>query len=154
MNQLSIGKFIAQKRKEHNMTQEQLAEKIGVSNKSVSKWETGKCMPDYSVVQELCKELEITVAELMDGEEIQENSIRIYDEKQIIDLLKRTQDLEQQKNTMYGILLIVMGIASLAVSHSIGGSDVKDFFAGLLLGLSVGEMLVGVYCLGRSLSKR
>ncbi len=154
MNQLSIGKFIAQKRKEHNMTQEQLAEKIGVSNKSVSKWETGKCMPDYSVVQELCKELEITVAELMDGEEIEENSVRIYDEKQIMDLLKRTQDLEQQKNTMYGILLIVMGIASLAVSHSIGGSDVKDFFAGLLLGLSVGEMLVGVYCLGRSLSKR
>lgn len=154
MNQLSIGKFIAQKRKEHNMTQEQLAEKIGVSNKSVSKWETGKCMPDYSVVQELCKELEITVAELMDGEEIEENSVRIYDEKQIMDLLKRTQDLEQQKSTMYGILLIVMGIASLAVSHSIGGSDVKDFFAGLLLGLSVGEMLVGVYCLGRSLSKR
>lgn len=154
MNQLSIGKFIAQKRKEHNMTQEQLAEKIGVSNKSVSKWETGKCMPDYSVVQELCKELEITVAELMDGEEIEENSVRIYDEKQIMDLLKRTQDLEQQKNTMYGILLIVMGIASLAISHSIGGSDVKDFFAGLLLGLSVGEMLVGVYCLGRSLSKR
>jgi transcriptional regulator with XRE-family HTH domain len=154
MNQLSIGKFIAQKRKEHNMTQEQLAEKIGVSNKSVSKWETGKCMPDYSVVQELCKELEITIAELMDGEEIEENSVRIYDEKQIMDLLKRTQDLEQQKNTMYGILLIVMGIASLAVSQSIGGSDVKDFFAGLLLGLSVGEMLVGVYCLGRSLSKR
>lgn len=154
MNQLSIGKFIAQKRKEHNMTQEQLAEKIGVSNKSVSKWETGKCMPDYSVVQELCKELEITVAELMDGEEIEENSVRIYDEKQIMDMLKRTQDLEQQKNTMYGILLIVMGIASLAVSHSIGGSDIKDFFAGLLLGLSVGEMLVGVYCLGRSLSKR
>lgn len=154
MNQLSIGKFIAQKRKEHNMTQEQLAEKIGVSNKSVSKWETGKCMPDYSVVQELCKELEITVTELMDGEEIEENSVRIYDEKQIMDLLKRTQDLEQQKNTMYGILLIVMGIAFLAISHSIGGSDIKDFFAGLLLGLSVGEMLVGVYCLGRSLSKR
>ncbi|KGM97196.1 helix-turn-helix transcriptional regulator [Clostridium botulinum] len=154
MNQLSIGKFIARKRKEHNMTQEQLAEKIGVSNKSVSKWETGKCMPDYSVVQELCKELEITVAELMNGEEIEENSVRIYDEKQIMNLLKRTEGLEQQKNIMYGILLIVMGIASLAVSHSIGGSDVKDFFAGLLLGLSVGEMLVGVYCLGRSLSKR
>lgn len=111
-------------------------------------------MPDYSVVQELCKELEITVTELIDGEEIEENSVRIYDEKQIMDLLKRMQDLEQQKNTMYGILLIVMGIALLAVSYSIGGSDVKDFFAGLLLGLSVGEMLVGVYCVGRSLSKR
>lgn len=54
MNQLATGKFISQKRKEKNMTQEQLAEKIGVSNKTISKWETGKCMPDYSVVKSLC----------------------------------------------------------------------------------------------------
>ena len=50
MNQLLVGKFITQKRKEKNLTQEQLAEKIGVSNKTISKWETGKCMPDYSVI--------------------------------------------------------------------------------------------------------
>ncbi|MGM9626262.1 MAG: helix-turn-helix domain-containing protein, partial [Eubacteriales bacterium] len=50
MNQLIIGKFIARKRKEKNLTQEQLAEKLGVSNKTVSKWECGKCMPDYSIV--------------------------------------------------------------------------------------------------------
>ncbi|MEE1257476.1 MAG: helix-turn-helix transcriptional regulator, partial [Lachnospiraceae bacterium] len=68
MNQQATGKFIAQKRKEKSLTQEQLAEKLGVSNKTVSKWETGKCMPDYSVVKILCEELEITVAELMDGE--------------------------------------------------------------------------------------
>ena len=68
MNQLATGKFISQKRKQKNLTQEQLAEKLGVSNKTVSKWETGKCMPDYSVVKALCDELEITVAELMDGE--------------------------------------------------------------------------------------
>ena len=63
MNQLVIGKFIAQKRKKKNLTQEQLAEKIGVSNKTISKWETGKCMPDYAVVKSLCEELEITIAE-------------------------------------------------------------------------------------------
>lgn len=68
MNQLITGQYIARKRKEKNMTQAQLAEKLGVSNKAVSKWETGKCMPDYSVVEALCGELEITVAELMDGE--------------------------------------------------------------------------------------
>ena len=51
MNQQATGKFIAQKRKEKSLTQEQLAEKLGVSNKTVSKWETGKCMPDYSVVK-------------------------------------------------------------------------------------------------------
>ena len=68
MSQLTIGKFIAQKRKEKNLTQEQLAEILGVSNKTVSKWECGKCMPDYNVVQSLCDELGITIAELMDAE--------------------------------------------------------------------------------------
>ena len=68
MNQLVIGKYISLKRKQKNMTQEQLAVKLGVSNKTISKWETGKCMPDYSIIKNLCDELEITVAELFDGE--------------------------------------------------------------------------------------
>ena len=150
MNQIIIGKFILQKRKEKNLTQEQLAEKLGVSNKTISKWENGKCMPDYSVIKNLCEELEITVAELMDGENAEDKSVRTYDEEQIMDLLKRTQDLEKQKNLLYGILLIVMGIALQALSHTLGGSDVKDFFAGLLLGLSIAEMLIGVYVVGRN----
>ena len=128
MNQQATGKFIAQKRKEKNLTQEQLAERIGVSNKTISKWETGKCMPDYSVVKNLCEELEITVAELMDGECAEERSVRAYDDEQIMDLLKRTQDLEKQKNLLYGVLLIVMGFALLALSYTLGGSNVKDFF--------------------------
>ena len=154
MNQQLTGKFIAHKRKEKNLTQEQLAEKLGVSNKTVSKWETGKCMPDYSVVKALCDELEITVAELMDGEASDEKSVRTYDEEQIIDLLKRTQNLEKQKNLLYGILLIVMGIALQALSHTLGGSNVKDFFFGLLLGISIAEMLVGIYVVGKSMAGR
>ena len=154
MNQQLTGKFIAHKRKEKNLTQEQLAEKLGVSNNTVSKWETGKCMPDYSVVKALCDELEITVAELMDGEASDEKSVRTYDEEQIIDLLKRTQNLEKQKNLLYGILLIVMGIALQALSHTLGGSNVKDFFFGLLLGISIAEMLVGIYVVGKSMAGR
>lgn len=154
MNQLVTGKFISQKRKEKNLTQEQLAEKLGVSNKTVSKWETGKCMPDYSVVKSLCEELEISVAELMDGEAAEEKSVRTYDEEQIMDLLRRTQELEKQKNTLYGIVLIVMGIALLALSHTLGGTALQDFFSGLMLGLSIGEMLVGVYLVGRSIAGR
>ena len=152
MNQLATGKFISQKRKQKNLTQEQLAEKLGVSNKTVSKWETGKCMPDYSVVKALCDELEITVAELMDGEKSEEKSVRTYDEEQIMNLLKRTQDLEKQKNLLYGILLIVMGIALQALSHTLDGSGVKDFFSGLLLGISIAEMLAGVYVVGKSIA--
>lgn len=154
MNQLVIGKFILQKRKEKNLTQEQLAEKLGVSNKTVSKWENGKCMPDYSVIKNLCEELEITVAELMDGEEIEGKSIRMYDEEHIMDLLKRTQELEKQKNLIYGILLIVMGIALQALSHTLSGSSIKDFFSGLLLGISIAEMLAGVYVVGKNIAGR
>ena len=154
MNQMATGKFISQKRKEKSLTQEQLAEKLGVSNKTVSKWETGKCMPDYSVVKALCDELEITVAELMDGEKSEEKSVRTYDEEQIMDLLKKTQNLEKQKELLYGILLIVMGIALQALSHTLGGSNVKDFFSGLLLGISIAEMLVGIYVVGKRIAGR
>jgi len=154
MNQLVTGKFIALKRKQKNLTQEQLAEKLSVSNKTISKWETGKCMPDYSIVKSLCEELEVTVAELMDGEISEEKSVRTYDEEQILDLLRRTQELEKQKNMLYGIILFVMGIALQAHSYAIGGSNFKDFISGLLLGMSIGEMLVGVYVVGKSLTGR
>ena len=154
MNQQQIGKFIAHKRKEKNLTQEQLAEKLGVSNKTVSKWETGKCMPDYSIVQPLCKELGITVAELMDGEVGEEKSVRTYDEEQIMDLLKRTQDLEKQRTVLFGVVLVIMGIALQALSHTLGGSAVKDFFSGVLLGISIAEMLAGLFVVGKGLAGR
>ena len=139
-----VGRFITKKRKEQNLTQEQLAERLGVSNKTVSKWETGKCMPDYAVVKNLCEELNVSVSELMDGEKTDDKSIRMYDEEQILDLLRRTQELEKQKVMLTGVVLIVMGVAFQSLSHTLGGSDVKDFFSGLLLGLSVAEMLAGI----------
>ena len=80
MNQTAIGSYIARKRKEQNLTQEQLAEQLGVSNKTVSKWENGKCMPDYSIIQTLCEALHVTLPELMDGEDAAEDSVRIYDD--------------------------------------------------------------------------
>ena len=154
MNQIAIGNFIEKKRKEQNLTQAQLAEKLGVSNKTVSKWENGKCMPDYGDIQPLCTELGVTVSELMDGEEQAQDSIRAYDDEQILDLIKRTQALESQRETLVGIILIVMGMALGAMSFTLGGSDVKDFFSGLMMGLSCGSMLVGIFVAVRSIAKR
>lgn len=154
MEQVAIGRFIAKKRKEQNLTQEQLAERLGVSNKTISKWETGKCMPDYTVIKSLCEELQVTVSELMDAEETEEKSVRVYDDDQILDLLRRTQELEKQKVTLTGVILIVMGIALQALSQTLGGSDVKDFFSGLLLGLSVAEMLAGIYVIGKGARRK
>ena len=152
MEQLKVGRFITKKRKEQNLTQEQLAERLGISNKTISKWETGKCMPDYAVVKNLCEELNVSVSELMDGEETDDKSIRMYDEEQILDLLRRTQELEKQKVMLTGVILIVMGIALGAVSRVTGGSNVRDFISGVLLGISVGVMLAGIFCVGKSLS--
>ena len=154
MNQIAIGNFLGKKRKELNLTQAQLAEKLGVSNKTVSKWENGKCMPDYGIIQPLCAELGISVSELMDGEEQPQDSIRAYDDSQILDLIKRTQALESQRTTLGGVILIVLGIAICALSFSFGGSDVKDFFSGLMMGLSCGSMLVGIFVAVRSIAKR
>ena len=144
MNQISIGSYIAKKRRACNLTQEQLAETLGVSNKTISKWENGKCMPDYSVIQKLCEVLHITLAELMDGEDAAENSMRTYDNDQILDLLRRTQELERQRRMLSGSVLIALGIASSALSATVGGTDVKDFISGLLLGLSIVEMIAGM----------
>jgi len=67
MNQENIGKFIAALRKEKKLTQEQLAEKLGVNNRSVSRWENGTCMPDYAVLPMLANELGVSAAELVEG---------------------------------------------------------------------------------------
>ena len=147
MNPIIIGKFIVLKRKQKNLTQEQLAQHLNISNKTISKWETGKCMPDYSIIKPLCKELDITISELIEGEE--SNHIN---EEQILDLLRRTQELEKQKNLLYGVIMIVMGIALQALSYAIGGTAFKDFVSGLLVGISIGELLVGIYIVGKTMN--
>ena len=151
MDQTAIGSYIARKRKEQNLTQEQLAEQLGVSNKTISKWENGKCMPDYSIIQTLCDALHVTLPELMDGEDAADSSVRVYDDAQIIDLLRRTQELERQKGILYGLVLIVLGIACGAMSKTTGGTDVQDFVSGILMGLSVAELLAGILIAGKRL---
>ena len=154
MNQAAIGSYIAKKRREKNLTQEQLAETLGVSNKTISKWENGKCMPDYSIIEQLCKALSVSLSELMDGEDAADDSLRVYDDEQILDLLRRTQELERQKCTLYGLVLIVLGIASSALSAATGGTDVQDFMSGVLMGVSVAEILAGIVTVGKSILKK
>lgn len=153
MDQMATGRFIAQKRKEKNLTQEQLAEKVGVSNKTVSKWETGKCMPDYSVIELLCRELSTTLAELMNGEE-DEKSIHTYDNEQIIKIIREMQALKNTKILIIGFILIVMGCVMLALSQLFEGTDFQDFMSGFLLGISLAQMLAGVFLLAYSLAHK
>lgn len=154
MNQTAIGSYISRKRREKNLTQEQLAEKLGVSNKTISKWENGKCMPDYSIIEQVCKELSVALPELMNGEDAAESSMWVYDDEQILDLLRRMQELERQKWILYGIILVVLGLTCRAMSATASGSEVRDFVSGLLMGLSAAEILAGIVIVGKSILKR
>ena len=111
-------------------------------------------MPDYSIIQTLCDALHATLPELMDGEDAAEDSVRVYDDEQILDLLRRTQELERQKGVLCGFVLIVLGIASGAMSKTTGGTDVQDFISGVLMGLSVAEILVGIWVAGKTFLKQ
>ncbi len=83
MNQEKIGKFIVECRKEKNLTQEQLAEKVWVSSKSVSRWENGKTMPDYTIIEDLTKILDISINEFFYGERISASEVESISEENL-----------------------------------------------------------------------
>lgn len=90
MNQEKIGKFIAKCRKEQNFTQEQLAEQLGVSNKSISRWETGNSMPDYSILSDLCKKLNISINELFSCERLTNNKYKEKADENLLTALENS----------------------------------------------------------------
>ena len=92
MNLEKIGKFIASARKKKKLTQEQLAIKLGINNRTISRWENGKNMPDASLYKPLCEILEISIEELINGEKTNKNEIRESVEKAIIN----TADLSEK----------------------------------------------------------
>ena len=136
MNQIVIGQFIALKRKEKNLTQGQLAEILNISNKTISKWETGKSMPEYSLINPLCEALDVTVSELLEGQKSYES----INEKQLIDLVRKIQQLEDQKLMLYGIIFSTMGVLMKALAHT-SGSHILSM---CMLILSVVESLLGL----------
>ena len=107
MNQEKIGKFIAQCRKEKNLTQSQLAEKLNMSNKSISKWETGKGMPDSSIMLELCTYLGINVNELLSGEHLEKEQYQEKANENIINIAKESDKNKKIKNKIIVAIAIV-----------------------------------------------
>jgi len=88
MNQIKIGGFIADCRKQKGLTQNQLAGKLGITDKAVSKWENGKSMPDVSLFTSLCDSLEITLNELLAGEHIADEKLKEKSEEVLMEVIK------------------------------------------------------------------
>ncbi len=92
MDQIKIGKFIAERRKKENLTQMQLAEKLGITDRAISKWETGRAMPDSSIMLELCEILKITVNDLLNGEVGNMENYNKEVEGKLIEMVKQKEE--------------------------------------------------------------
>ena len=95
MDQIKIGKFIAECRKKNNLTQMQLAEKLNITDRAISKWENGKGMPDSSIMLDLCSELKISVNELLSGEVLEVNNYNEKLEQNLIDIVKQKEESDK-----------------------------------------------------------
>lgn len=109
MDQIKIGKFIAERRKAVGLTQAQLAEKMNITNRAVSKWETGNSLPDSSIMLDLCDVLKITVNDLLCGEVISMDNYNKEMEKKLIEMVKEKEESDRRLLRME----IVAGVVSL-----------------------------------------
>jgi len=123
MNQEKIGKFISTLRKEKKLTQSELATILGVTDRSISNWENGKCMPDLSLFKPLCNELGITINELLSGEKIEEEKYQEKFEENIVKTIDYTNKKIIEKNNFLGIILLTFGIIIILTAISIFPSD-------------------------------
>lgn len=132
MNQEKIGLFIAKCRKEKNMTQEDLAEKLGVSNKSISRWENGKTMMDISLFEPLCNELDISIIELLNGERINDKKRDKLYTKTLINYSNKVGSRNKQ------VILTILFIMSLMpmLLYQFGGMRGVQEISGLIILLS------------------
>ena len=104
MDQIKIGKFIAQRRKSVNLTQMQLAEKLNITDRAVSKWETGKSLPDSSLMLELCDILGITVNDLLSGEVVTMENYNKELENKLIEVLKEKENSDRRLLTLEWVI--------------------------------------------------
>ena len=110
MDQEKIGKFIASCRRKKNITQQELAEKLGVSDRTIGNWENGRNMPDLSLFKPLCNELDITLNDLMSGEKVNEKEYQEKLEENIINTINYTNKKIKNHNNLIGLILIIFGV--------------------------------------------
>ena len=110
MNQEKIGKFIAMCRKNKKMTQSELAEKLGVTDKSIGNWENGRNMPDLSLFKPLCDELNITINDLLSGEKISKDKYQEKFEENIVNTIDYSTKRINRYGNIIGLIIVIFGL--------------------------------------------
>ena len=149
MDQKKFGSFLRELRKEKQLTQEQLAERFGVTSRSVSRWETGSNMPDLSILVELADFYDVDIRDIIDGERKGEDMNK--EEKERLQLV--ADYAETEKNTLLmrlrifsivGLISLIAGLTMMVISRD-NNLPVYDYLMGTLMGVSIGALLVAVF---------
>lgn len=157
MDQIKIGRFIALKRKDQNLTQANLAEMLNITDRAVSKWERGISLPDSSIMLELCKILKITVNELLSGEELKMENYNETLEKISLDLIKQKEEADKKLLMLENVIGVLSIIILLSFTMVAAYLDMASYLrvilivmgfvisiAGLLIALRI-EQTAGYY---------
>ena len=143
MDQIKTGRFIAEMRKKKNMTQRELADTLLISDKTVSKWETGKGLPEVSLMLPLCDILGITVNELLRGESLIDSEYREKAEQTLMDLIKERE--ESKKNILLSLIAGVNAILSGTALVLVAGlMDMEVWQRILLISIAALDMIGGI----------
>ena len=143
MNQEKIGKFILENRKRRKLTQAELAEKLGVTDRTISNWENGKNMPDLSLFKPLCDILGITINELMSGEKISNKEYNEKLEENIINTINYIDKKNIQNNDLKSIFWLTIGIIGILLSQFVfNDGELQNY-------LNVVCMIIAIYSIKR-----
>lgn len=130
MDIVKIGKFIANRRKEAGLTQAQLAQRLNITDRAVSKWETGRAMPDSSIMLALCEVLSISVNDLLSGEVIPSTDYRDELEKKLVEMVKQKEQNDRQLLTLeclIGVLSVLILLLPIMVGSLLPEGSVEDW---------------------------
>lgn len=143
MNQILTGSFIAAERKRKGYTQKQLSEKLGISDKTVSKWERGNGFPDVSLLLPLCSELDITVNELLSGERVSEEDYCRKAEENMVNLVREARESKKKimLSAMVAILVIIAAVPLFVVA---GAIQMEDWIRVLLIVTGIVVIVIGI----------
>ena len=127
MNQIKIGKFIAKCRKRNNLTQMQLAEKLNITDRAISKWENGKAMPDSSIMLDLCNELKISVNELLSGEVLEMNNYNERIEQNLFEMIKQKEESDKRLLSIEIAIGVLISIVFFTLIFIASFVEMKDW---------------------------
>ena len=144
MDQIKIGKFIAECRRKQGLTQMQLAEKLGITDRAVSKWENGRSMPDSSIMLDLCMVLKITVTDLLNGEVVTMDNYKEKYEKNILDMVKQKEEADKSLLLLERVIGIFSIIILLGFTFLASFLDMQAWLRITLIVLGFVFSLVGI----------